>query len=61
LKQNIDGERCAIKVYKKLLNFVKGKDEITYKIVLEILEEEIEHEDDLEGILVDMKMAKKLR
>jgi bacterioferritin len=59
LKQNIDGERCAIKVYKKLLAFVKNKDEVSYRMLLEILEDEIEHEDDLEAIVQDMKVAKK--
>jgi bacterioferritin len=32
LKQNIDGERCAIEVYKKLLDTLKDKDTITYHI-----------------------------
>lgn len=51
LKQNIEGERCAIDVYKKLLNFTKGKDEVTFQMVLDILKEEIEHEDELQKIL----------
>lgn len=55
LEQNIKGEQCAIMVYKKLLEMVSGKDPITYHIVLEILEDEVEHEDDLEAILEDMK------
>ncbi|MBN1522341.1 MAG: ferritin [Candidatus Aureabacteria bacterium] len=54
LKQNIKGEQCAIETYKKLLDFVKDKDPITYHIVLEILEEEVEHEEDLESLLSDM-------
>jgi bacterioferritin len=56
LKQNIKGEQCAINVYKKLAEYVKGKDEITYHLVLEILEDEVEHEDDLEAIVDDMKL-----
>jgi bacterioferritin len=55
LKQNIKGEQCAIGVYNELLAFLKDKDIITYKIVLDILEDEIEHEEDLEAILQDMK------
>jgi len=55
LKQNIKGEQCAIDVYKKILEKVAGKDPITYHIILEILEDEVEHEDDLEAILEDMK------
>ena len=55
LKQNIAGEQCAIETYKKLLDFVQDKDPVTYHIVLEILEDEIEHEEDLESLLSDMK------
>ncbi|NLE91442.1 MAG: ferritin [Elusimicrobia bacterium] len=55
LKQNIKGEQCAIETYKKLLDFVKDNDPITYRIILEILEDEVEHEEDLESLLSDMK------
>lgn len=50
LKQNIQGERCAIEVYSKLLDVVKGKDMITGNMIRKILEEEVEHEQDLEDI-----------
>lgn len=55
LAQNIKGEQCAIATYKKILDLVKGKDDITEKIVLEILEDEVEHEEDLQAMLEDMK------
>lgn len=55
LEQNIKGERCAIAVYQKLLDYVKDKDPITYHMALEILEEEVEHEQDLESLLSDMQ------
>ena len=55
LAQNIKGEQCAITTYKKLLDFVKGKDDLTEKIVLEILADEVEHEEDLQAMLDDMK------
>ncbi len=55
LEQNIKGEQCAIEVYQKLLKMVEGKDPITAHLVLEILEDEVEHEEDLEAILADMK------
>ena len=58
LKQNIKGEQCAIDVYKKLLERVKDKDPITYAMILNILEDEVEHEEDLEAILEDMKSMK---
>ena len=54
LKQNIKGEQCAIATYKNLLEFVKDKDPITFHIVLEILEDEVKHEEDLESLLQDM-------
>ncbi len=55
LQQNIKGEQCAIVVYQKLLKMVEGKDAITARLVLEILEDEVEHEEDLEAMLEDMK------
>jgi len=54
VEQNIKGEQCAIVTYKKILDYVAGKDPVTYHIILDILEDEIEHEEDLEAILVDM-------
>lgn len=54
LKQNIKAEQCAIEVYKKLIDYVRGKDDITYGIILHILQEEVEHEDELEAILQDI-------
>jgi bacterioferritin len=55
LKQNIKGEQCAIETYKKLLEFVKDKDPITYHLALGIMEDEVEHEEDLESLLGDFK------
>lgn len=49
LTQNIKGEQCAIGVYQKLLGVVKDKDPVTYDIVLGILQDEIEHEEDLQA------------
>ncbi len=54
VEQNIKGEQCAITTYKKIYDFVNGKDPVTAKLVLEIMEDEIEHEEDLEAILADM-------
>jgi len=55
IMQGVEGERCAIDVYTKLLEMVKDKDEITYQMILEILKDEIDHEDDFENLLDDMK------
>lgn len=50
LEQNIQSERCAIEVYQRLLGMVAGKDPITEHLVREILEDELEHEQDLEDL-----------
>ncbi len=55
VKQNIKGEQCAIDVYNELLKFTEGKDVVTYHIALEILTDEIEHEDDLQTLLEDIE------
>ena len=59
VEQNIEGERCAIEVYQKLANMINDKDPITYNMILEILADEVEHEDDLESILEDMDLMMK--
>lgn len=58
LEQNIKGEQCAIEVYKKIAEFVKDKDPITYNLAIEILSDEIEHEEDLEAIQKDMQTVR---
>ena len=55
LDQNIKGEQCAIEAYSKLLEMTKDKDEITYQMVLEILKDEVEHEDDLQTLMEDIE------
>ena len=55
LDQNIHGEQCAIGVYSKLITFTKDRDPVTYNIVLQILEDEIEHEEDLEALKEDIR------
>ncbi len=55
LEQNIRGERCAIGVYKNLLKYVENKDPVTYDLIVEILKEEVEHEEDLETIRRDLR------
>jgi bacterioferritin len=56
LEQNIKGERCAIGVYKKLLDITRDKDPVTYNMVLTILQQEIEHEEDLQALLEDYEL-----
>ena len=55
LEQNLRSERCAISVYNKLINMLDGRDPVTHRLLVKILEEEIEHEQDLEDIEADVK------
>ncbi|MGE5279486.1 MAG: ferritin-like domain-containing protein [Deltaproteobacteria bacterium] len=55
LEQNIKGEQCAIGVYKRIIDFTKDKDPVTYDIALQILQDEIVHEEDLENIQEDIR------
>ncbi len=59
LKQNINGERCAIKRYQELAEFVKGKDFATQMMAVKILNDELEHEQDLEDWLNDLELMQK--
>jgi len=54
LEQNIKGERCAIDVYHKIIDFTKEIDPVTYNIALQIMTDEMEHEEDLQGLLEDL-------
>ncbi|MCD6383932.1 MAG: ferritin [Thermoplasmata archaeon] len=58
LEQNINGERCAIEVYRKLMEKTKDIDPITYEMVLGIMRDEVEHEDDLQSLLEDLERVK---
>jgi len=58
LKQNIEGEQCAIEVYNKLVGLTKDKDEVTYTMVAQILSDEVEHEEDLQALLEDIDLIK---
>jgi bacterioferritin len=55
LEQNIKGEQCAIGVYQRLLKLVADKDPVTYNIVLTILQQEVEHEEDLQALQEDLE------
>ncbi|MFA6119144.1 MAG: ferritin-like domain-containing protein [Parachlamydiales bacterium] len=59
LKQNLQGERCAIQVYSKMLKKLQNKDEITFFMIHDILQEEEDHEFDLETILEDIELSQK--
>lgn len=54
LDQNIDGEQCAISTYKHIMDVTKEADPVTYNIALTILTQEVEHEEDLQGLKEDL-------
>jgi bacterioferritin len=56
LEQNIKAEQCAIDVYDKMIKLTAGKDPITYNMALTILEQEVEHEEDLQALLEDLDL-----
>ena len=53
LEQNIASERGAIETYRELADYTRGKDDKTFRLAVKILEEELEHEQDLETIKAD--------
>ncbi|MBN1656295.1 MAG: ferritin-like domain-containing protein [Deltaproteobacteria bacterium] len=56
LDQNIAGEQCAIATYKALMDATKDKDMVTFNMALTILEQEIEHEEDLQSLREDLDL-----
>jgi bacterioferritin len=59
LDQNIAGEQCAITTYKNLMDATKDKDMVTYNMALTILEQEVEHEEDLQSLREDLELMVK--
>jgi len=59
LTQNIEGEQCAIATYKSLMDVTKDKDMVTYNLALTILEQEVEHEEDLQSLQEDLDLLTK--
>jgi len=58
LEQNLRGERCAIQRYEEIAEFTQGKDFTTYQMAITILNDEIEHEHDIESFLTDIRRLK---
>jgi bacterioferritin len=58
LKQNIAGEQCAIGVYKALADLTKDTDPVTYELALQIMTDEIMHEEDLQALQEDIELMK---
>jgi bacterioferritin len=59
LEQNIKGERCAIGYYNELMKKTRDADMVTYNMVLTILQQEVEHEEDLQALLEDIELMMK--
>lgn len=58
LNQNLKGERCAIQRYIEIADFTNGKDHTTHQMATTILNEELEHEQDIEDWLTDIQRMK---
>lgn len=56
LEQNIKGEQCAIVTYQKMMQITRDKDPVTYNMALQILEDEVEHEEDLQSEMEDLEV-----
>ena len=57
VEQNLEAERCAENVYEAICKACKeGGDIVTFHIARKILEDEQEHEQDLEDFLNDMEI-----
>lgn len=59
LHDNLAAERCAIERYQKLCDMTDDTDYETFRMSREILQQEIEHEQELEDFLDDLETAKK--
>jgi bacterioferritin len=56
IEQNIKGEQCAIGVYNSIMEITKDVDPITYNIALQIMTDEVEHEEDLQALFEDLEL-----
>ncbi|HOJ64033.1 MAG TPA: ferritin-like domain-containing protein [Spirochaetota bacterium] len=59
IEQNIKGEQCAISVYKKIMDMTFNKDMVTYNLAVQILTDEVEHEEDLQALAEDLELMLK--
>lgn len=50
LEGALKGENCAITVYNKIAKMTKDTDVVTYRLMLHIMEEEIDHEQRFENL-----------
>ena len=56
VEQTIASERCAIAVYKRLMEQTHGRDQVTYHLVMGILNDELEHEEEFCNFKEDLEL-----
>jgi len=56
LEQNIAGEQCAINVYNSIIEEIGMKDPVTYNLAVQILQDEVQHEEDLQALFEDLSV-----
>lgn len=56
IDQNIKGEQCAISVYRALMEATQDVDIVTYNMALQIMSDEVEHEEDLQALSEDFDL-----
>lgn len=59
LEQNLRSERCAIERYRDIADYSDGIDYTTAKMAVEILEDELDHEQDILSYQQDIATLKK--
>ena len=55
MEQNLVAERCAIVRYQKICEMTESKDFATYQMSLDILKDEIEHEEEIGAFKSDIE------
>jgi len=56
LEQNVKGEQCAIAVYNAMLKETRDVDPVTYNMAVQILQDEVMHEEDLQALQEDIEL-----
>lgn len=57
VKDNMESEECAIKMYKEIVEFTREKDPVTYTLVKDILVDEEQHLADLTDFYNDFQAS----
>jgi bacterioferritin len=56
LSQNIKAEQCTVHTYSDMLDITREGDPDTYNMFLQILSQEVEHEEDLTALKEDLEL-----